>query len=155
MKSLKTLYIGAGILGALVLAAIFAPLITSYDPTEQDLLQTLAGPTGAHWLGTDALGRDVFSRLIYGARVDLTIGMLAVLLPFIIGVSLGLMTGWFGGKFDSLVMRVVDTVIAFPFYVLAIALVFIFGPGVKSIIVAITLVGWVRSEERRVGKECW
>lgn len=143
MKSLKTLYIGAGILGALVLAAIFAPLITSFDPTEQDLLQTLSGPTGAHWLGTDALGRDVFSRLIYGARVDLTIGVLAVLLPFIIGVSLGLMTGWFGGKFDSSVMRVVDTVIAFPFYVLAIALVFIFGPGVKSIIVAITLVGWV------------
>ncbi len=143
MKSIKTFYLGAGILGLLVMAAIFAPLITSFDPTEQDLMQTLSAPTSAHWLGTDALGRDVFSRLIYGARIDLTIGVLAVLLPFIIGVSLGLLTGWFGGRFDSLVMRVVDTVIAFPFYVLAIALVFIFGPGVKSIIVAITLVGWV------------
>ena len=143
MKSAKTLYIGAGLLGALVLAAIFAPLITSFDPTEQDLMNTLLGPTSPHWLGTDPLGRDVFTRLIYGARVDLAIGLLAVVLPYIIGVSLGLLTGWRGGKTDSVIMRVVDTVIAFPFYVLAIALVFIFGPGIKSIIVAITLVGWV------------
>ncbi len=143
MKSSKTLYIGIGLLGALMLAAIFAPLITSYDPTEQDLVHTLLGPTAHHWLGTDPLGRDVFTRLIYGARVDLAIGLLAVILPYIIGVSLGLLTGWVGGKTDSVVMRVVDTVIAFPFYVLAIALVFIFGPGIKSIIVAITLVGWV------------
>lgn len=143
MKSKKTLYIGIGLLGALMLAAIFAPLITSYDPTEQDLVHTLLGPNAHHWLGTDPLGRDVFTRLIYGARVDLAIGLLAVILPYIIGVSLGLLTGWVGGKTDSVVMRVVDTVIAFPFYVLAIALVFIFGPGIKSIIVAITLVGWV------------
>ena len=143
MKSAKTLYIGAGLLGALVLAAIFAPLVTNFDPTEQDLMNTLLGPTSKHWLGTDPLGRDVFTRLIYGARVDLAIGLLAVILPYIIGVSLGLLTGWRGGKTDSVIMRVVDTVIAFPFYVLAIALVFIFGPGIKSIIVAITLVGWV------------
>ena len=141
MKSAKTLYIGAGLLGALVLAAIFAPLITSFDPTEQDLMNTLLGPTSQHWLGTDPLGRDVFTRLIYGARVDLAIGLLAVVLPYIIGVSLGLLTGWRGGKTDSVIMRVVDTVIAFPFYVLAIALVFIFGPGIKSIVVATTLVG--------------
>lgn len=143
MKSIKTLYLGAGILGAIVLAAIFAPLITHFDPTEQDLVNTLGAPSAAHWLGTDALGRDVFTRLIYGARIDLTIGLVAVMLPFIVGVTLGLITGWFGGKFDVFVMRIVDTVIAFPFYVLAIALVFVFGPGVKSIIVAISLVGWV------------
>ena len=143
MKSIKTLYLGAGILGLIVLSAIFAPLITHFDPTGQDLLNTLGAPSSAHWLGTDALGRDVFTRLIYGARIDLTIGLVAVMLPFIIGVTLGLITGWFGGKFDAFVMRIVDTVIAFPFYVLAIALVFVFGPGVKSIIVAISLVGWV------------
>ena len=143
MKSVKTLYIGCGLLGALVLAAIFAPVITNFDPNEQDLINTLLGPTSQHWLGTDPLGRDIFTRLIYGARVDLAIGLLAVVLPYIIGVSLGLLTGWLGGRTDSVIMRVVDTVIAFPFYVLAIALVFIFGPGIKSIIVAITLVGWV------------
>lgn len=143
MKSSKTLYVGVGLLGALVLAAIFAPLITSFDPNEQDYVNTLLGPTSQHWLGTDPLGRDVFTRLIYGARIDLAIGLLAVVLPFIIGVSLGLLTGWRGGKTDSVIMRVVDTFIAFPFYVLAIALVFIFGPGIKSIIIAITLVGWV------------
>lgn len=143
MKSSKTLYVGTGLLGALVFAAIFAPLITNFDPNEQDLMNTLLGSTSQHWLGTDPLGRDVLTRLIYGARVDLAIGLLAVVLPYIIGVSLGLLTGWRGGKTDSVIMRVVDTVIAFPFYVLAIALVFIFGPGIKSIIIAITLVGWV------------
>ncbi|HUW87215.1 MAG TPA: ABC transporter permease [Candidatus Paceibacterota bacterium] len=143
MKSKKTLYIGTGLLGFLVLVAIIAPLISPYDPNEQDLLNTLLGPGSHHWLGTDPLGRDVFTRLIYGARVDLTIGLLAVILPYLIGVSLGLLTGWLGGATDSVVMRIVDTVIAFPFYVLAIALIFVFGPGIKSIIVAITLVGWV------------
>ena len=103
MKSAKTLYIGAGLLGALILAAIFAPLITNFDPTEQDLVNTLLGPTAQHWLGTDSLGRDVFTRLIYGARVDLAIGLLAVVLPYIIGVSLGLLTGWRGGKTDSVI----------------------------------------------------
>jgi ABC-type antimicrobial peptide transport system permease subunit len=132
-----------GLLGFLILVAIFAPLITSYDPNEQDLMNTLLGPTAHHWLGTDPLGRDVFTRLIYGARVDLTIGLLAVVLPYLIGVSLGLLTGWVGGATDSVIMRIVDTVIAFPFYVLAIALIFVFGPGIKSIIVAITSVGWV------------
>jgi len=143
VKSKKTLYIGTGLLGFLVLVAIIAPLISPYDPNEQDLLNTLLGPGSHHWLGTDPLGRDVFTRLIYGARVDLTIGLLAVILPYLIGVSLGLLTGWLGGATDSVVMRIVDTVIAFPFYVLAIALIFVFGPGIKSIIVAITLVGWV------------
>ncbi|MCX6428112.1 MAG: ABC transporter permease [Actinobacteria bacterium] len=143
MKSNKTFYIGLTMLGTIVLAAIFAPLITRFDPIEQDLMTTLSSPNATHWLGTDAFGRDVFSRIIFGARIDLTIGILAVLLPFIVGVTLGLVTGWFGGRFDSFIMRIVDTVIAFPFYVLAIALVFIFGPGVKSMIVAISLVGWV------------
>jgi peptide/nickel transport system permease protein len=143
VKSSKTLYVGAGLLGFLALVAIFAPLITHYDPTEQDLMNTLLGPSMHHWAGTDPLGRDVFTRLIYGARVDLAIGLSAVILPYIIGVCLGLLSAWKGGKTDSFIMRIVDTFLAFPFYVLAIALVFIFGPGIKSIIVAITLGGWV------------
>lgn len=143
MKSSKTLQAGSLLLGILVLAAIFAPFITQFDPNEQDLVNTLLGPTSQHWLGTDPLGRDIFTRLIYAARVDLAIGLSAVVLPYIIGVVLGLISAWKGGFADSFIMRIVDTVLAFPFYVLAIALVFIFGPGIKSIIVAITLVGWV------------
>ena len=143
MKKNFGFYLGLTLISILILLAIFAPLISPYDPIGQDLLNTLANPSMQHWLGTDQLGRDVATRLIYGARLDLTIGFLAVLFPFTFGTTLGLIAGWRGGAFDAILMRIVDTVIAFPFYVLAIALVFIFGPGVKSIIVAITLVGWV------------
>jgi peptide/nickel transport system permease protein len=142
-KKSLTLYTGLTILGLIILAAAFAPWIFHFDPNEQDLLSSLAKPSSHHWLGTDELGRDVLTRLIYGARVDLTIGFLAVLLPFILGVFLGLVTGWYGGRLDQIVMRIVDTVIAFPFFVLAIGMVFILGPGIKSIVVTITLVGWV------------
>ena len=143
MKKNFGFYLGITLISILVILAAFAPWISHYDPIGQDLGNTLAKPSFHHWLGTDQLGRDVATRLIYGARLDLTIGVLAVLFPFIFGTTLGLLTGWRGGAFDSFVMRIVDVVIAFPFYVLAIALVFVFGPGVKSIIVAITLVGWV------------
>lgn len=135
---------GLTIFGLIVLAAIFAPLLTGYDPIQQDLANALL-PPGApgHLLGTDQFGRDVWSRLIFGARVDLRVGVLAVLSPFIIGTFLGLIAGWFGGWLDTLIMRIVDVVIAFPFFVLVIALVFVLGAGTGSIYVAITMVGWV------------
>lgn len=139
-----TLVVGLSLLGLIVAAAVLAPLLTSWDPIEQDLGNALADPgTGGHLLGTDQLGRDVFARLLYGARVDLRVGALAVLFPFLIGATLGLIAGWFGGWFDTLLMRVVDMVVAFPFFVLVIALVFALGPGTSSIYIAITLVGWV------------
>ena len=138
-----TLIAGVSLLSIIMLSAVFAPLVTSYDPNGQDLLNSLSAPSGIHWLGTDMLGRDVFTRILYGARVDLAIGFLAVLLPFLFGTTVGLISGWRGGRFDQIVMRIVDTIIAFPFYVLAIALVFVIGAGIKSIVVAITLVGWV------------
>lgn len=138
-----TLVAGLVLLGLLVLAAVCAPLLTSYDPIQQDLTSTLQAPGGAHLLGTDQLGRDVLARLLYGARVDLRVGALAVLFPFLIGSTLGLVAGWRGGWADTLLMRVVDIVVAFPFYVLLIALVFVLGPGTRSIYIAITLVGWV------------
>ena len=134
-----TLVAGLTLLGLIVLAA----LLTSYDPVKQDLTNALQSPGGGHLLGTDQLGRDVFARLVYGARVDLRVGALAVLFPFLIGATLGLVGGWRGGWFDTLLMRVVDIVVAFPFYVLLIALVFVLGPGTRSIYIAITLVGWV------------
>ena len=138
-----TLIAGLTLLGLLVLAAACAPLLTPYDPTAQDLGATLANPGGKHLLGTDQLGRDVLSRLLYGARTDLRVGLLAVLFPFVIGSTLGLVIGFRGGWLDTFVMRVVDMVIAFPFYVLIIALVFVLGPGTSNIYIAITAVGWV------------
>ena len=134
---------GAAILGIVVLAALAAPLITRYNPTSQDLLHTLQGPSGRHWLGTDDLGRDVWSRLVYGARTDLRVAFLAVVLPFMIGTVLGLLAGYYGGLTDTFASFLVNIVVAFPFYVLIIALVFALGPGTRNIYIAITIVGWV------------
>lgn len=138
-----TLVSGLTLLGLIVLAAICAPLLTHWDPIQQDLTASLRAPGAGHLLGTDQLGRDVFARLVYGARVDLRVGALAVLFPFLIGATLGLLAGWFGGWFDTVLMRIVDIVVAFPFFVLVIALVFALGAGTSSIYIAITLVGWV------------
>ena len=112
--------------------AVFAPLITPYNPIAQNLNDTLQGPSAAHWLGTDELGRDIWTRLLYGGRVDLRVGTI-----------LGSLAGYFGGWAELVIMRLVDVVVAFPFYVLVIALVFVLGPGERSIYIAITAVGWV------------
>ncbi len=134
---------GLLIVTGMIAAALAAPLITRYDPNAQDLLHSYARPSGDHWLGTDQLGRDVFTRLVYAGRVDLLIGFFAVLLPFCLGTVLGFLAGYYGGIVDTAVMRLVDVVIAFPFLVLVIALVFVLGPGERSIVLAITTVGWV------------
>jgi peptide/nickel transport system permease protein len=138
-----TLVAGLVIVGLLVAAAVLAPLLTPYDPVKQDLQNALLSPSGDHWLGTDKYGRDVLTRLLWGARVDLRIGFLAVLIPFVVGSVLGALAGYFGGWFDTIVMRVVDVFFAFPFYVLVIVLVFVFGNGEKSIYLAIAAVSWV------------
>jgi peptide/nickel transport system permease protein len=138
-----TLIIGATLVLFLIVVAVFAPEIAPYKPDQQDLSATLANPSSHHLLGTDQLGRDTLSRLIFGARVDLKVGFLAVLFPFIIGTVLGSLAGYFGRWVDTIVMRLVDVVVAFPFYVLVIALVFVLGAGEKSIYIAITAVGWV------------
>ena len=138
-----SLIAGIVIVGALILAAIFAPLITPYSPTTQNLPDVLQGPSGAHWLGTDQFGRDVFTRLIWSMRVDLRIGFLAVLIPFVVGSILGGLAGYFGGWLDLIVMRLVDIFFAFPFYVMVIALVFVLGAGETSIYLAIATVSWV------------
>jgi peptide/nickel transport system permease protein len=138
-----TLIIGGTLTLFLIVVAVFAPEIAPYDPIKQDLAATLANPSSHHLLGTDQLGRDTFSRLVFGARVDLKVGFLAVLFPFILGTFLGSLAGYFGHWVDTIVMRLVDVVVAFPFYVLVIALVFVLGAGEKSIYIAITAVGWV------------
>ena len=134
---------GASILGVIVLLAILAPLVTWHDPIQQDLVTILQGPSWSHPLGTDDLGRDIWARLVYGARTDLRIAFLAVVFPFIIGTVAGLVAGYFGGRTDMIANWLVSVVVAFPFYVLIIALVFALGPGTRNIYIAITIVGWV------------
>ena len=133
---------GIAMFGVIVLLAIFAPLV-AHSPTNQDLLSQLQGPSWHHPLGTDDLGRDVWARLVFGARTDLHIAFLAVLFPFCIGTVIGLLAGYYGGWLDLVVGWLVNTVVAFPFFVLIIALAFALGPGSRSIYIAITIVGWV------------
>jgi peptide/nickel transport system permease protein len=134
---------GISIVGSIGFLALLAPLVTWHDPIQQDLANILQGPTWSHPLGTDDLGRDIWTRLVYGARTDLHIAFLAVLFPFLIGTLVGLVAGYFGRRVDTIASWFVSVVVAFPFYVLIIALVFALGPGERNIYIAITLVGWV------------
>jgi peptide/nickel transport system permease protein len=139
-----SLVVGATMFGILILIGVFAGVIAPYDPVKQDLTSTLLPPFSAgHLLGTDQLGRDTLSRLIYGARNDILIAVVAVILPFLFGTLIGIIVGYRGGWIDSMLVGVIDIVIAFPILVLLIALVFVLGPGVTTIIISVTLVDWV------------
>lgn len=134
-----------GILFAVILAIVLiVPVITPYSTTDPDFAQpTFAGPSWSHLLGTDNFGRDIFTRIAAGGRIDLMIAFLATGVTLIVGTILGLITGYFGGLIDTLVMRVVDLTVAIPTLILIIALVAILGTGTANIIYAIWLVGWV------------
>ena len=138
-----TFIIGAVISLTLVLVAVLAPLISPYSPDHQDLYNILSGFSSNHLLGTDQLGRDELSRLIWATRTDLRVGVLAVIFPFCFGTVVGTLAGYRGGWLDTLVMRAVDVLIAFPFYVLVIALIFVVGTGTTGIYVAFAVVDWV------------
>jgi len=128
--------VGAGILVVFTLVAIFAPLLTPYDPTKGDLQIAIQGPSLAHPLGTDELGRDILTRIMYGGRYTLMIGVLSVALATVVGVPLGLISGYFGKWFDMVIQRVADIMLAFSSFLLALALVAVLGPGLKSVIIA-------------------
>lgn len=138
-----TLLAGAGLLAAFLLLALAAPLVAPYDPIAHDLSARLQPPSPAHPFGTDNFGRDVASRVIWGTRVDLQIAVFGVLLPLLVGTLVGTVTGYLGGIVDTVVMRLVDVVLAFPFLVLLLAVMAVLGPGLGSFYVAMTLVGWV------------
>ena len=137
------LVVGATIVAAYVLAALLAPVLAPYDPLQQHIVDLLHGPSSAYLLGTDAVGRDELSRLLYAARIDLPVAALVTVLPCLLGTALGVICGYVGGWFDALVMRISDLLQAFPMYVLMIVLVFSLGPGVRSLLISFTLVGWV------------
>jgi peptide/nickel transport system permease protein len=137
------IYVGGGICLFWAVLALAAPWISPYDPIAQDLAATLQPPNAAHLLGTDNFGRDVLSRIVWGTRLDLQMGVLGVLFPFIIGTTIGALSGYFGGFVDMLLMRLLDVTISFPFFVLIIAIVATLGPGLISFYIALALVGWV------------
>lgn len=131
---------GLAILAIVLLCALLAPLIAPYDPTEQDYLALAESPSVRHLLGTDDLGRDVLSRIIYGARVSLEVGMIAAGIALGIGVTLGLLAGFTGGATDTVIMRFVDAVQAFPALILALAITAALGPGIGNAMIAIGFV---------------
>jgi peptide/nickel transport system permease protein len=139
----RNLIAGAAIVLAIILIAIFAPLIAPSGPQDTDYTARLVGPSWNHLFGTDNLGKDIFSRVIYGARIDLRVGIYSVIPPFVIGIILGCITGYYGGMVDGLVSRITDVVQAFPFLILVIAIVAVLGPGLRNMYIAVALVAWV------------
>jgi ABC-type dipeptide/oligopeptide/nickel transport system permease subunit len=135
-------WIGLAVISLLVLLAIAAPLVTFTDPAQIDLRHALEGPSRAHWLGTDAQGRDVWSRLVYGARVSLLVGLASQGIALGIGVVLGLLAGYRGKWTDELVMRLADVTLAFPSLLLLIAMAAAFEPSLTVVCVVIGVVGW-------------
>ncbi|MBO1331169.1 ABC transporter permease [Streptomyces sp. VRA16 Mangrove soil] len=137
LRKNKLAMTGAVIAVVFVLAALFAPLVAPYDPARPDFENVLAAPSWAHWLGTDDLGRDQLSRVVFGARASMQVGVLAVVLAFLVGVPLGLLAGYYGKIADSVVSRITDTMLAFPFLVLAVGLAAVLGPSLTNATIAI------------------
>jgi peptide/nickel transport system permease protein len=135
----KTSWIGLVVFLIVVVAAIAAPVLAPYDPTDQNILEKLRPPSMEHWLGTDSFGRDTFSRLIYGARISLIIGVVSTLAAMIIGTAIGMLAGWHGGRLDTVTMQAMDVLLAFPSLILGLILVAMLGPSMVNIIIAIAL----------------
>lgn len=139
-----TLIAGCLLLGFMIAVCLAAPLLTSYDPDAIDPLHPLAAPLSpGHLLGTDAFGRDILTRILYGGRIDLLIGFGATGVTVVVGTAIGLVSGYFGGWVDVVIMRIVDLFFAFPFFVLVIAIVAMLGPSVFNMFVAIWAVSWI------------
>ena len=139
-----TLILGCTILGLVIVASLAAPLLTHYSPEALDPLRPLAPPlSSGHPLGTDEFGRDIFARILYGGRIDLLVAFGATGVTLVVGTAIGLVSGYFGGWIDSVIMRIVDLFFAFPFFVLVIAIVAMLGPSVLNMFIAIWLTSWI------------
>jgi peptide/nickel transport system permease protein len=137
------LIMGMTLVSCVIGLAIFGPYIAPYDPTKPDYGAAVQAPSLAHPFGTDKFGRDQLSRVLHGARIDLAIGIIATVVPLLIGIVIGSLAGYHGGVIDALLMRIIDIQVAFPFYVLLIAILAILGPGLINMYYALILVGWV------------
>ena len=141
-RSSPAMLFGLTVLALMVLSAIFAPWIAPFDPNAQDINQRLLPPGGVHWLGTDQLGRDLLSRVIYGTRPTLSIVTLVAVLSAPLGLLIGISAGYFGGWISVVLMRITDIFMAFPRLVLALALVAVLGPGIVNAVIAIAITAW-------------
>jgi len=145
----RTAVFGLGVVVTVLLAAVFAPWLTPFDPPEQEINQRLKEPGWptaegrVHALGTDHLGRDILARVIFGSRIALVVGLSAVLISGVLGMAIGLVSGYFGGKTDDFFMRLADIQLAFPFILLAIAVIGVLGPSLRNIIIVIGVSSWV------------
>jgi peptide/nickel transport system permease protein len=143
----RTALVGLVVVAAVVLAALLAPVLTPFDPLVQDISQRLkppgwVSPEGrAHWLGTDHLGRDILGRILYGSRIALVVGLSAVAIAGTLGLVVGVVSGYFGGRVDDLFMRLADIQLAFPFILLALAVIGVLGPSLRNIIVVVGVSG--------------
>lgn len=142
LKRNKLAMIGLGIVVILVMIAIFSGLIAPYNPIVRVKEEALLSPNRVHLFGTDLLGRDIFSRVIYGSRISIVVGVVAVGISVVIGLFLGALAGYFGGLSDSIIMRIADIFFAFPYILGAIAIMTILGPGIVNIFIAIGILGW-------------
>ncbi|QZP30441.1 ABC transporter permease [Pseudomonas sp. DR48] len=141
-RSSPALALGVSLIVVLVLVAVFAPLLSGFDPNQQNIQERLLPPSAQHWLGTDGFGRDLFTRLLYGTRPTLLLVSLVLLLTLPIGVLVGVTAGFFGGWLERILMRLTDVVMAFPQLVLALAFVAILGPGLLNGALALSLTAW-------------
>jgi peptide/nickel transport system permease protein len=135
----KTSWIGLVVFLIVVAAAILAPALAPFDPNDQNILEKLRAPTSEHWLGTDSFGRDTLSRLLYGARISLIIGVVSTLAAMVIGTAIGMLAGWHGARLDTVTMQAMDVLLAFPSLILGLILVAMLGPSMVNIIIAIAL----------------
>ena len=142
IRNNKLTFISLVLIILLVFIAIFAPIIAPYNPYAQNLKDRLLSPDFIHILGTDELGRDVFSRLIYGMRISLTVGLLPTFISMLIGSILGLVAGYYGGKIDFLIMRIADIILAFPSLLFAMVVMYTMGGGLINIFIALSFINW-------------
>ncbi|AJY74403.1 ABC transporter permease [Paenibacillus beijingensis] len=132
--------IGLAILAIMILLSLAAPLISAHDPNKINVIERFQGPSGNHWFGTDEVGRDIFTRILYGARLSLGIGIVIVVCAGLIGTVLGTIAGYFGGKVDQVIMRIMDMILAFPTLILAMAFAAALGPSLQNAMIAIAVV---------------
>jgi peptide/nickel transport system permease protein len=135
----KTSWVGLALFGVVLALALLAPWIAPHDPIEQDIFSKLQGPSATYWFGTDYYGRDILSRLLHGARYSLIIGIAATFFAMVVGSVIGILAGYYGGRFDTLTMQVMDILLAFPSLILGLIIVAMLGPSLMNIIIAIAL----------------
>ena len=141
-KKNKLAVLGLIIVILVALSAIFAPVITPYDPAQTNILKTEEPPSSEHWLGTDKVGRDIYTRLIYGGRVSIMVGLISMIISVSIGTVMGLLAGYFGGLVDTIIARLIDIFRSIPFLIIAITIASIWGPGLYRLMVIIGVLSW-------------